>query len=55
MNKKEIARVLRILLYWTKENQAKCEVGSLEINKLKMVIDHLDAALELLEPQQPWA
>ena len=55
MNEKEIARVLRNLLYWTKQNQANCKVDGPEINKLKYVIDHLDAALDLLEPQEPWA
>lgn len=55
MDKKEITKVLRNLVYWTKENQAKCKVDSLEIHKLKMVIDHLEAALELLDIQEPWA
>lgn len=55
MNNKEIANQLRNLLHQVKLNQANCDIESLEINKLKMVIDHLDAAIDLLDIQEPWA
>ena len=54
MNSKEIAKQLTGLLHQVKVNQTKCQVDSLEINKLRMVIDHLDAAIDLLDIQEPW-
>lgn len=55
MDNKEIAQVLRGALQQVKVNQANCTMDSMELCKYTYIIDHLDCAIDLLEPQEPWA
>lgn len=54
MENKEIAQVLRGALHQVKLNQSQCTLSSMELCKYTYIIDHLECAIDLLEPQEPW-
>lgn len=54
MNSKEIAKQIRNVLNIVEEEQRKCQLNGLEIQKYRFVIDHLNDAIDLLDIQEPW-
>ena len=54
MGNKEIAQQLRALQKEVRNNQLHCTIDSPNLIKLGYVIDHLDAAIDLLDIQEPW-
>lgn len=54
MNNKELAEQLKQVLQAVQYEQRACLLDGVEINKLKFIIDHLEAAIDLLEVKEPW-